>query len=263
VKKVNNICAIRILYVILHPERSNKLIIKTHNTMKKTLIFLAFISVVSLLAFTACKPEDPTEGTNSGDNPDVELPSGVMFGFDGAVDWTPQSFWVGYEADEEETFVMAVGTKDVSTQQQACRIMYTFDFIGDGIPQDAVIVGFLGEEGTQNQEGNILTGEEGDLAIILFTGTTNLDGETFATGWVSDNMTVTITEIDLVNKRISANITATMVDIWNTLTYGNMGSSEEKTFTISFTNYPIFDLDAKAAKKLTKMLKATSKNSTF
>ena len=243
--------------------------------MKRTFRLMGLALLAASLTFTACDPKDdpinvedeivddqnPGEGPdNPGEDPET---TGATFDFDGAVDWIPQSFWVGYEADEEETFVMAVGTKDVSTQQQACRIMYTFDFIGDGIPQDAVIVGFLGEEGTQNQEGNILTGEEGDLAIILFTGTTNLDGETFATGWVSDNMTVTITEIDLVNKRISANITATMVDILNTLTYGNMGSSEEKTFTISFTNYPIFDLDAKAAKKLTKMLKATSKNSTF
>ena len=227
--------------------------------MRKTFRVLAFALAVNLIAFTSCKPDDEENGSNNNNNgnnnDNTELPATVVTDFDGAVDWTPQSFWAGYEADEEETFVMAVGTKDVSTQQQACRIMYNLDFVGENIPQNAVIVGFLGEEGTQNQEGNILTGDEGDMAIILYTGTTNLEGETFATGWVSDNMTVTITEFDLANKKISANITATMKDILNIFTYGNMGSSEEKTFTISFSNYPMFDLDAKVAMKLAKMLK--------
>ena len=45
-----------------------------------------------------------------------------------------------------------------------------------------------------------------------------------------------------------------MKDIINEMTYGNMGSSEEKTFTISFNNCGILDWYAKDLKRITKLL---------
>jgi hypothetical protein len=96
--------------------------------------------------------------------------------------------------------------------------------------------------------------EGGDLATILYTGTTTLEGETFATGWISTNMRVNVIEFDMANRKFSANITATMKDIINEMTYGNMGSSEEKTFTISFNNCGILDWYAKDLKRITKLL---------
>lgn len=232
--------------------------------MKKTFHLLAFALVASLVAFTACQPDDPTEGTNPGDgseivddenpgDPEIVLPSSVMCGFDGAVDWGPQMFWVGNEGDDDEVFLIAIGTKEYCTQQQAEQILNRMDFVGDGIPTDAIVIGFYGKEGVQTAEGSIFE-EEGDLAVILYTGTTNIDGETFATGWISTNMRVNVIEFDMANRTFSANIIATMKDIINEMTYGNMGSSEEKTFTISFNNYGFLDWYAKDLKRITKLL---------
>lgn len=228
--------------------------------MRKTFKFLAFaIMATSFVAFTACDPDDTNPGNGSGtvddnDDPIPGLPSGSMFGFDGAVDWSPQSLWAGYDADyNDEVFLMVVGTKEVSTQQQAEQILDRMDFVGNGIPTDAIVIGFYGKEGTQTAESSIFE-EESDLAVILYTGTTNIDGETFATGWISTNMRVIITEFDMTNKNFTANITATMKDIINEITYGNMGSSEEKTFTISFNNIPIFDWYGNDLKIITKLL---------
>ena len=232
--------------------------------MKKTFKLLAFALVASLVAFTACQPDDPTEGTNPGDgseivddennnDPDIVLPSSVMCDFDGAVDWSPQMVWVGNESDYNEAFLIAIGTKEVTTFEQAEQILNRMDFVGDGIPTDAIVIGFYGKESVQTAEGSIFE-EEGDLAVILYTGTTNIDGETFATGWISTNMRVNVIEFDMANRTFSANITATMKDIINEMTYGNMGSSEEKTFTISFNNYGFLDWYAKDLKRITKLL---------
>ena len=229
--------------------------------MRKTFKFLAFaIMATSFVAFAACDPDDTNPGNDSGtvddnDDPIPGLPSGSMFGFDGAVDWSPQSLWAGYDADyNDEVFLMVVGTKEVTTQQQAEQILDRMEFVGNGIPTDAIVIGFYGKEGVQTAESSIFE-EESDLAVILYTGTTNIDGETFATGWISTNMRVTITEFDMANKNFTANITATMKDIINEITYGNMGSSEEKTFTISFNNIPIFDWYGNDLKRITKLLK--------
>ena len=231
--------------------------------MKKTFRLLAFALVTSLVAFTACETvvdetENPGDGSeivddeNPGD-PEIGLPSGVMCDFDGAVDWSPQMVWVGNEGDDDEVFLIAIGTKEVTTFQQAEQILNRMDFVGDGIPTDAIVIGFYGKEGVQTAEGSIFE-EEGDLAVILYTGTTNIDGETFATGWISTNMRVNVIEFDMANRTFSANITATMKDIINEMTYGNMGSSEEKTFTISFNNCGILDWYAKDHKRITKLL---------
>ena len=231
--------------------------------MKKTFRLLAFALVTSLVAFTACETvvdetENPGDGSeivddeNPGD-PEIGLPSGVMCDFDGAVDWSPQMVWVGNEGDDDEVFLIAIGTKEVTTFQQAEQILNRMDFVGDGIPTDAIVIGFYGKEGVQTAEGSIFE-EEGDLAVILYTGTTNIDGETFATGWISTNMRVNVIEFDMANRTFSANIIATMKDIINEMTYGNMGSSEEKTFTISFNNCGILDWYAKDLKRITKLL---------
>ena len=220
--------------------------------MKKTFRILAFALVARLVAFTACQPDDPTEGTNPGD-PEIGLPSGVMCDFDGAVDWSPQIVWVGND-DLNEEFLIAIGTKEVTTFEQAKQILNRMDFVGDGIPTDAIGIGFYGKEGVQTAEGSIFEEEGGDLAVILYTGTTNIDGETFATGWISTNMRVNVIEFDMANRTFSANIIATMKDIINEMTYGNMGSSEEKTFTISFNNYGFLDWYAKDLKRITKLL---------
>ena len=169
--------------------------------MKKTFKFLAFAVVASLLSFTSCK-DDP-DGTEGGGQ---EQTSGVTFNFDGAVDWIPQSMHMGYEADEDEIFFMAVGTKEATTRQQAAEIIDNLDIDGDGIPTNALILGFYGYEGVQAMEGSILE-EDGDLAVMLFTGTETIEGEVYPNGWASTNMTVTITELDMVNKKISATIT--------------------------------------------------------
>jgi hypothetical protein len=218
--------------------------------MKKTFKFLAFAVVASLLSFTSCK-DDP-EGTEGGGQ---EQTSGVTFNFDGAVDWIPQSMHMGYEADEDEIFFMAVGTKEATTRQQAAEIIDNLDIDGDGIPTDALILGFYGTEGVQAMEGSIFD-EEGDLAVMLFTGTETIEGEVYPNGWVSTNMTVTITELDMVNKKISATITAKMGWIIDLIGIPVLPEDQaEKTFTININNYDIFDLEDYYAEKLAKKLK--------
>ena len=217
--------------------------------MKNTFKFLAFAVVASLLSFTSCK-DDP-EGTEGGGQ---EQTSGVTFNFDGAVDWIPQSMHMGYEADEDEIFFMAVGTKEATTRQQAAEIIDNLDIDGDGIPTDALIIGFYGTKGVQTAEYSIID-EEGDLAVMLFTGTETIEGKVYPNGWASTNMTVTITELDMVNKKISATITATMTRILELIFPVLPEDQVVKTFTININNYDIFDLEDYYAEKLAKLLK--------
>ena len=217
--------------------------------MKKTFKLLAFVLMASLVTFTSCK-DNPT-GTEPGGE---QQPGGVTFNFDGAVDWVPQSMHMGYEADEDETFFMAVGTKEVTTRQQAAEIIDNLDIDGDGIPVNTLIIGFYGYEGVQTAEYSIID-EEGDLAVLLFTGTETIDGEVYPNGWASIKMTVTITELDMVNKKISATITAIMEPILELIFPVLPEDQVIKTFTININNYDIFNLEDYYVEKLAKLLK--------
>lgn len=218
--------------------------------MKNTFKFLAFAVVASLLSFTSCK-DDP-DGTEGGGQ---EQTGSVTFNFDGAVAWTPQSVHLGYESDEEETYVMGVATKDPTTREQFVQMIEGIDLDNNGIPKDVVLLGFYGVEGTQNCEGNILE-EDGDLTVILINGVLDMGEDMLIpTGWVSTNMLITITDFDMVTNKMSATITTTMGDILYILSEGMVGTPDEKTFTINITNYDIFDLEDYYAEDLEKLLK--------
>ena len=59
----------------------------------------------------------------------------------------------------------------------------------------------------------------------------------------------------MANKKVSANITATMADFFYIFSEGLMGNPEEKTFTIAINDLSIVDWYANDLEKLVKKLK--------
>lgn len=249
--------------------------------MKKTFKLLAFALMASLVAFTACQPEDETENQGNGseivddnndpDNPgddpenpgddpenpgDEEQTGTITCDFDGLADWNPQSVYGGYEMFEDELFMEIIATREQTSFEEVYAFFNEEGIDGENLPEDWLIMGFMGEEGTRNIEGCMLNEGTSD-GILLLTGDTTIAAMdiTVPTGWVSTELTITITELDLVNKKVSANITATMADVFYILTEGILGNPEEKTFTIAINNLSVFDWYENDLEKLVKKLK--------
>lgn len=249
--------------------------------MKKTFKLLTFALVASLVAFTACEPEDETENQGNGseivddnndpDNPgddpenpgddpenpgDEEQTGTITCDFDGVADWNPQSVYGGYEMFEDELFMEIIATREQTSFEEVYNFFNEEGLDGENLPEDWLIMGFMGEEGTRNIEGCMLMEEVSD-GILLLTGDTTIAvmGITLPTGWVSTELTLSVTELDLVNKKVSANITATMADYFYVLSEGLMGNPEEKTFTIAINNLSVFDWYENDLEKLVKKLK--------
>ena len=249
--------------------------------MKKTFKLLAFALMASLVAFTACQPEDETENPgdgseivdnnndpenpgddpeNPGDDPetpgDEEQTGTITCDFDGLADWNPQSVYGGYEMFEDELFMEIIATREQTSFEEVYAFFNEEGIDGENLPEDWLIMGFMGEEGTRNIDGCMLMEEVSD-GILLLTGDTTIAamGLTLPTGWVSTELTITITELDLVNKKVSANITATMADFFYIFTEGILGNPEEKTFTIAINNLSVFDWYENDLEKLVKKLK--------
>ena len=249
--------------------------------MKKTFKLLTFALVASLVAFTACQPEDETENQGNGseivdDNNDPENPGDdpenpgddpenpgdeeqtgtITCDFDGVADWNPQSVYGGYEGDESETFIAVFATREQTSFEEVFNFFNEEGIDGENLPEDWLIMGFMGEEGTRNIDGCMLMEEVSD-GIFLLTGDTTIAamGLTLPKGWVSTELTISVTELDMANKKVSANITATMADIFYIFTEGLMGNPEEKTFTIAINNLSVFDWYENDLEKLAKLLK--------
>lgn len=256
--------------------------------MKKTFKLLAFALMASLVAFTACQPEDETENQGNGseivddnndpDNPgddpenpgddpenpgddpenpgDEEQTGTITCDFDGVASWNPQSVYGGYEMFEDELFMEIIATREQTSFEEVYAFFNEEGIDGENLPEDWLIMGFMGEEGTRNIEGCMLNEGTSD-GILLLTGDTTIAAMdiTVPTGWVSTELTITITELDLVNKKVSANITATMADVFYILTEGILGNPEEKTFTIAINNLSVFDWYENDLEKLVKKLK--------
>ena len=228
--------------------------------MKKTFKLLAFALMASLVAFTACQPEDETENQGDGseivdDNNDPENPGGtITCDFDGVASWNPQSVYGGYDVDDSETFIEIIATREQTSFEEVYNFFNEEGIDGENLPEDWLIMGFLGEEGTRNIDGCMLMEEVYD-GILLLTGDTTIMGYSLPTGWVSTELTISVTELDMANKKLSANITATMADYFYVISEGLMGNPEEKTFTIAINNLPIVDWYANDLKKLVKLLK--------
>lgn len=242
--------------------------------MKKTFKLLAFALMASLVAFTACEPDDETENQgdgseivddnndpdNPGDDPenpgDEEQTATITCDFDGVADWNPQSVYGGFEGDDSETFIEVFATREQTSFEEVYNFFNEEGIDGENLPEDWLIMGFMGEEGTRNIDGCMLMEEVSD-GILLLTGDTTIAamGITLPTGWVSTELTLSVTELDMANKKVSANITATMGDFFYVLTEGLMGNPEEKTFTIAINDLSIVDWYANDFKKLAKLLK--------
>lgn len=241
--------------------------------MKKRFKLLAFALVASLVAFTACQPEDETENPgdgseivddnndpdNPGDDPenpgDEEQSGTITCDFDGVADWNPQSVYGGFEGDESETFIEVFATREQTSFEEVYNF-FNEGIDGENLPKDWLIMGFMGEEGTRNIDGCMLMEEVSD-GIFLLTGDTTIAamGLTLPTGWVSTELTISVTELDMANKKVSANITATMADFFYIFTEGILGNPEEKTFTIAINDLSIVDWYANDFEKLAKLLK--------
>ena len=242
--------------------------------MKKTFKLLAFALMASLVAFTACQPEDETENQGNGseivddnndpDNPgddpenpgDEEQTGTITCDFDGVADWNPQSVYGGFEGDDSETFIEVIATREQTSFEEVFNFFNEEGIDGENLPEDWLLIGFMGEEGARNIDGCMLMEEVSD-GIFLLTGDTTIAamGLTVPTGWVSTELTISVTELDMANKKVSANITATMADFFYILTEGVLGNPEEKTFTIAINNLSVFDWYENDLEKLVKKLK--------
>ena len=148
--------------------------------MKKTFKLLAFALMASLVAFTACQPEDETENQgdgseivddnndpenpgddpeNPGDDPenpgDEEQTGTITCDFDGVADWNPQSVYGGFEGDESETFIAVFATREQTSFEEVYNFFNEEGLDGENLPEDWLIMGFMGEEGTRNIDGCI------------------------------------------------------------------------------------------------------------
>ena len=232
--------------------------------MRKTFRFLAFAVVASMATFTACEPDDET-GNNNGnevvdDNNGNQNPgdggqtSSITCDFGGVASWNPQSMYGGYEDYDGETFISIVATREQTSFEEIFNFFNEEGIDGENLPEDWVMIGFMANEGTRNVEGSMLM-EDTPYGILLLTGDTTIMGYSLPTGWTSTELTITVTNFDMANKKVSANITATMNDCMYVLTDGMMGNPEEKTFTIAINNLSIFDWYENDFKKLAKLLK--------
>ena len=141
--------------------------------MKKTFKLLTFALVASLVAFTACQPEDETENQGNGseivddnndpDNPgddpenpgddpenpgDEEQTGTITCDFDGVADWNPQSVYGGFEGDESETFIAVFATREQTSFEEVYNFFNEEGLDGENLPEDWLIMGFTAEGGT-------------------------------------------------------------------------------------------------------------------
>lgn len=155
--------------------------------MKKTFKLLAFALMASLVAFTACQPEDETENQGNGseivddnndpDNPgddpenpgDEEQTGTITCDFDGVADWNPQSVYGGFEGDDSETFIEVIATREQTSFEEVFNFFNEEGIDGENLPEDWLLIGFAGEEGARNIDGCMLMEEVSD-GILLLTG---------------------------------------------------------------------------------------------
>ena len=203
--------------------------------MKKTFRFLSIALLACCMTLVGCNPtpEDENDDTNNNQNPSVS------YSFDGVADWPITSSYVGYEYAEGDTLIYVLGSKDAKELNELINVMD-----GEEYPSNVFLASFLGKPGVQTGVGNILS-EETAINAIFITGSTVLYDMTIPTGWVSTEMTVNVSAIDLTGMKVSATASANMKDIIKIFAeaFGltGIGSDQERVFTLTVNNMTMTD----------------------
>ena len=221
--------------------------------MRKTFRLMTFALAATFLTFTACNPNDDDE--NNPSTPQVEQPE-LSYIFEDVASWTPQSIFAGQElAWEGDTVASFIASRDY---YPGLDEYYAATDYGEEIPEHALLFSIPYQVGNHTRNSNFVTDENADEVVAIFTlaGTTNYLGIPIPKAWVSENINISVTNIDMAAKKISATITASMKDYLYIFSYGDYGNPDSKTLTITIKNYPLDNWTEMDMKKIAKLKQA-------
>ena len=218
--------------------------------MRKTFKLFAFALTASLVALTSCKPDDDENNTN---NPTEEQPE-LSYTFEDVASWTPQSIFAGQElAWEGDTLASFIALRDY---YPGLDEYYASTNYGEEIPDEhALLFSIPYQVGNHTRNNNFVTDEYADNVVAIFTlpGIVNYRGISLPNAWISENINISVTDIDMVAKKISATITANMMEYVYVFSEGESGNQDSKTLTITIKNYPLDNWTEMDMKKNTKL----------
>ncbi len=216
--------------------------------MKRQLKLMAMLAAASIMALTSC--EEKENGGTDTQQPQEEVAE-FSYSLSGTDCWEAQSVLAGYEISYGDTTVGIIA----SANNFSNLMDYANSFDEMGYPHNALLIEMVGREGTITQ----FDGPEDPMndvylvAILVGEGYTyNADyDEYLPNAWMSETITVTVTQFDLAAKKISATITASMKDY--TLSYDEYETAETKTLTVSIKNYPLDNWTGQLYKSMKKL----------
>ena len=206
--------------------------------MKKTFRFLLIGIVAVSMVFISCKDDEE----NPEDNQQTEQVS-FSFTLEGMTSWQPKGILTGYEAEEPDPLIYTYASKNMTLAEM--MTFFSEDAEASILPEDFLMFGTIGRVGTHTANGNFVTSDEGETAILYVTGQIDLgEGVYMPTGWTSETTTFTITKLDLTEMKFSANISATMRDLVYLYSDGAEGVSDSRAFTATCKDLSFIDVYA-------------------
>ena len=206
--------------------------------MKKTFRFLLIGIVAVSMAFTSCKDDEE----NPEDDQQTEQAS-FSFTLEGMTSWQPKGILTGYEAEEPDPLIYTYASKNMTLAEM--MTFFSEDAEASILPEDFLMFGTIGRVGTHTANGNFVTSDEGETAVVYVTGQIDLgEGVYMPTGWTSETTTFTITKLDLTEMKFSANISATMRDLVYLYSDGAEGVSDSRAFTATCKDLSFIDVYA-------------------
>ena len=221
--------------------------------MRKTFRLMTFALAATFLTFTACNPNDDDE--NNPSTPPVEQPE-LSYTFEDVASWTPQSIFAGQELGwEGDTLASFIALRDY---YPGLDEYYASTNDGEEIPEHALLFSIPYQVGNHTRNSNFVTDEYADNVVAIFTlpGTVNYRGISLPNAWISENINISVTDIDMVAKKISATITANMMEYVYVFSEGESGNQDSKTLTITIKNYPLDNWTEMDMKKIAKLKQA-------
>ena len=220
--------------------------------MKRQLKLMAMLAVASIMALTSCEKKE-TEDTDTPQQ--QEEVAEFSYSLSGTDCWEAQSVLAGYEISYGDTLVGIIASANKFNN----LMDYANSLDEMGYPHNVLLIEMAGKEGTmtQNGEPEDLMNDVYLMAILVGEGYTTVnffgESEDLPNAWMSENITVTVTKFDLANNKISATITATMMDYAYLATDGEYGTPETKTLTASIKNYPLDNWTGQLYKSMKKL----------
>ena len=217
--------------------------------MKNKFRFLTFAVVASLVALTSCNTDDDEIKPTT---PSAEQPE-LSYTFEDVASWTPQSIFAGQELSwEGDTIASFIASRDY---YPGLDEYYAATGYGEEMPENTLLFSIPYQVGNHTRNSNFVVDENADEIVAIFTlvGTSNYRGIPLPNAWISENMNISVTDIDMAAKKISATITATMRDYVYVFSEGESGNQDSKTLTVTIKNYPLDNWTMFDMKKCTKL----------